>query len=104
MNLKGIFKIIKPRLKKWELEQHGEIINGDLVSLAELLADPEWCKAVWGDSELEHIDSFPDVLKEAIRNTGLNQPWKNESKKCFETLRDKGSQEAIEYIYNTMKK
>jgi len=79
-------------------------------SLADLLANQSWCKAVWNKkikkcSNCGGISTSYGYKKfyncDCIDNNIIND-WEYSSEQAFLTLRDKGKEEAIQYIEATM--
>lgn len=121
ITLKDIFKIIEGR--EWDRfgwednlypteKDLGIWKNGEYrlsFSLADLLANKSWCEAVWSGKEgirawlcenkCEYHDGFDT---KSIRHWHYSYHY--HSSKAFEILQQEGVQEAIDYIYLTMKK
>jgi len=60
-----------------------------IFSLADLLANKSWCKAVWGESEIKGDE---------ILHFGCDY----HSTYAFQTLQQQGEKECIKYIKETM--
>jgi len=73
----------------------------DIYSLADLLANPSFCKAVWGEKEIDYaityVCSDPFCSLADVHDQGM---W--HSTKAFQTLLLEGQQQALDYITETM--
>jgi len=67
----------------------------NLFSLADLLANKSWCKAVWGDS----IDC---VCTGYSHDCKCNPQWINCSQYAFAGLQISGEESCLKYIKETM--
>ncbi len=90
-----------------------ELLHGDkgaqtYYSLADLLANKSWCKAVWGDyGENSTAKSCTKNCKEhdgliSNRIAHWHMDWKSRSPDAFLILQRKGEEACIEYIKKTM--
>jgi len=115
--MKEIFEHIKDRSWDWFREASNEVCqkwlkeddvitvgdwgvcfysSGDnTYSLADLLANKSWCKAVWG----KEMTSPPLVRGEVYATFPL---WEHHSAQAFQILQQQGEQAAIKYILQTV--
>lgn len=83
--MKELFKKLEDRQWDWFGETldkdpvEAVVFIGDRYSLADLLANKSWCKAVWG-----------------------SRRWIHNSAEAFHILQHEGEQACIEYIKKTM--
>ena len=110
--MKKIFERIKDREWDWfsgavqkeglhyEIEDNFLVLNilGVIVnySLADLLANKSWCKAVW----FKKCDCSPENNPQ--HNLCDQNYWMYDSQKAFQILQQEGEQACIEYIHKTM--
>jgi len=77
--------------------------KGDLVwwqfSLADLLANSSWCKAVWGEQRHHHSDNLGS--RDCERDCEL-PAWYRKAITAFETFLERSEQAATDYIKKTM--
>jgi len=79
-------------------------------TIADLLANKSWCKAVWGcghpnypsiQNDVKFWDNPPAIWAQCLlKNQAL--PWQKKSTKTFQILQQQGQQAAIDYITDTM--
>ena len=80
------FEMTKKGIDNMNLRNLSEEIENGPHSLADLLADKDWCIAVWGKGKYE-LDM---------------QPREDGSLTAFEILQESGKEKAIEFINKTM--
>lgn len=80
-----------------ETEKDGEF------SLADLLANKSWCKAVWGEEKVLSLPDVKEFSREGMEKVAQNK-WIPYSKIAFQILQQQGKQEALNYIFLSMKK
>ncbi len=80
-----------------------EVAIFSFYSLAELLANPSWCKAVWGE-EYGYFAASNNGSYEWIGKLDIHawKRYKTCSEKAFQILQQEGDKVCIEYIKKTM--
>jgi len=76
------------------LNRCGVVDTYEHYSLPDLLANPSWCKAVWGVKN----------VTECCEARSTCPKWRLYSRRAFQILQQEGEQACLNYIFSSMKK